>query len=138
MISTHPLSSLPSYDSAVQLRHEVEGVTARLRFISEAHQTVKDDIALTRRATEKTTTDVARAEEDKLNQVNVQLSACTPHVNHKMVWIQVPLPENNCLQICVVLCCVPLSFWHLYVNVRYIHTSWLVNSKYMYMYQALV
>ena len=45
-------------------------MTARLRFISEAHQTVKDDIALTCRATEKTTTDVAKAEEDKLNQVH--------------------------------------------------------------------
>ena len=53
----------------MQLRQEVEGVTARLRFISEAHQTVKDDIALTRRATEKTDTDVTKAQEDKLNQV---------------------------------------------------------------------
>lgn len=55
---------------AIQLRQEVEGVTAHLRFISEAHQTVKDDIALTRRATEKTTTDVTKAQEDKLNQVH--------------------------------------------------------------------
>ena len=54
---------------ALELRQEVEGVTARVRFLSDAHQTVRDDIALTRRATEKTTTDVAKAEEDKLNQV---------------------------------------------------------------------
>ena len=54
--------------SAVELRQEVEEVTGRLRFLTEAHQTVQGDIALTRRATEKTTSDVAKAEEDKLNQ----------------------------------------------------------------------
>ncbi|CAI8056769.1 Coiled-coil domain-containing protein 40 [Geodia barretti] len=52
----------------VELRQEVEEVTGRLRFLTEAHQTVQGDIALTRRATEKTTSDVAKAEEDKLNQ----------------------------------------------------------------------
>lgn len=43
---------------------------ARLRYITEAHQTVKDDISLTKRATEKTTTDVSRAEGEKLKQVS--------------------------------------------------------------------
>lgn len=51
-----------------QLREEVENVAARLRYITEAHQTVKDDIALTKRATEKTTTDVSKAEREKLKQ----------------------------------------------------------------------
>ena len=45
-------------------------MTSRLKFLSEAHQTVRDDIALTRRATEKTSADMTRAEEDKLNQVS--------------------------------------------------------------------
>lgn len=56
------------FSSAVQLRQEVEEVSGCLRFLTEAHQTVQADIALTRRATEKTTVDVAKAEEDKLNQ----------------------------------------------------------------------
>ena len=54
--------------SAVELRQEVEEVTGCLRFLTEARQTVQGDIALTLRATEKTTADVAKAEEDKLNQ----------------------------------------------------------------------
>ena len=44
-------------------------MTARLQFLSEAHQTVRDDIALTKRATEKARTDVTKAQEEKLNQV---------------------------------------------------------------------
>ena len=48
----------------------MEEGASRLRFLAEAHRTVQDDIALTRRATEKTTADVAKAEEDKLNQVS--------------------------------------------------------------------
>lgn len=55
--------------SAVQLRHDVESVTARLHYMSEAKNTVKDDIALTKRATEKTATDVGRAQEEKQKQV---------------------------------------------------------------------
>lgn len=47
----------------------MENTAARLHYITEAHQTVKDDIALTKRATEKTTSDVSRAEVDKLKQV---------------------------------------------------------------------
>ena len=50
------------------MRHEVEGETARLRYLSEAHQTVCGDIALTKRATEKTTTDVSKAQDEKLHQ----------------------------------------------------------------------
>jgi len=50
------------------MRHEVECETAQLRYLSEAHQAVRGDIALTKRATEKTTTDVSKAHE-KLHQV---------------------------------------------------------------------
>ena len=62
-----------TFTSALQLRQELEGVASRLRFISEAHQTVQNDIALTRRATEKTQTDITKAQEEKLNQVRVFL-----------------------------------------------------------------
>ncbi len=47
----------------------MEIATAGLRYINDAHQTVKGDIALTKRAAEKTTTDVSKAEVDKLKQV---------------------------------------------------------------------
>ena len=39
------------------MRREVENVTARMRYLSEAHEPVQGDIALTKRATEKTATD---------------------------------------------------------------------------------
>lgn len=54
---------------ALQLRHDVENVTARLHYMTEAKDNVKDDIALTKRATEKTAADVTRAQEDKQKQV---------------------------------------------------------------------
>ena len=53
---------------ATQLRHDVENVTARLRYMSDAKGTVKDDIALTKRATEKTAADVAHVQEEKQKQ----------------------------------------------------------------------
>ena len=56
-------------DTAFQLRQDVENVTARLHYMSEAKDTVKDDIALTKRATEKTATDVSKAQEEKQKQV---------------------------------------------------------------------
>ena len=59
--------------AALQLRHDVENVTARLHYMSEAKDTVEDDIALTKRATEKTAVDVTRAQEEKQKQV----CACT-------------------------------------------------------------
>lgn len=55
--------------SAIQLRHDVESMTARLHYMSEAKSTVKDDIALTKRASEKTAADVVRAQEEKQKQV---------------------------------------------------------------------
>ena len=57
------------YSPALQLRHNVENSAARLRYLDEAKNTVKNDIALTKRATEKTTTDVSKAQQDKLKQV---------------------------------------------------------------------
>lgn len=66
------LGAVKLHDSvavATTLRHDVENVTARLRYMSEAKTTVKDDIALTKRVTEKTAADVSRAQEDKQKQV---------------------------------------------------------------------
>lgn len=51
------------------LRLDVDSATARLRYLSEAQQTVKQDIALTKRATEKAMADISQAEEDKCKQV---------------------------------------------------------------------
>ena len=62
--------------AAIQLRHDVENVTVRLHYMSEAKDAVKDDIALTKRATEKTAVDVNRAQEEKQKQV----CACTMHL----------------------------------------------------------
>ena len=64
------------YLSAIQLRRDVENVTARLHYMKEAKNTVKDDIALTKRATEKTAADVGRAQEEKQKQVCQSSSIC--------------------------------------------------------------
>ena len=48
---------------------DVDSASARLRYLSEAEQTVKQDIALTKRATEKAVADITQAEADKLKQV---------------------------------------------------------------------
>ena len=47
----------------------MENAAARLHYITGAFETVKNDIALTKRATEKTTADLTRAEREKLQQV---------------------------------------------------------------------
>lgn len=62
-------AAIVTYLSAIQLRCDVENVTARLHYMKEAKNTVKDDIALTKRATEKTAADVGRAQEEKQKQV---------------------------------------------------------------------
>ena len=47
----------------------METTASRLRYLTEAHDTVQQDIALTMRATEKAVSDVSIAQEDKLQQV---------------------------------------------------------------------
>ena len=54
---------------AVELREEVENTAARLHYITAAHDAIKNDIALTKRATEKTTVDLSNAAREKLQQV---------------------------------------------------------------------
>ena len=63
------LTLSPYVHVALDLRSDVESVTARLRYLGEAHQTVKGDIALTKRATKKASVDVTKAQEEKLKQV---------------------------------------------------------------------
>ena len=51
------------------MRTDVETAVARLQYLSNAQHTMQQDIALTKRATEKTTIDVSKAQESKLEQV---------------------------------------------------------------------
>ena len=68
-LESWPISCTRYLPSATQLRRDVENVTARLRYMSDAKGTVKDDISLTKRVTEKTAADVAHAQEEKQKQV---------------------------------------------------------------------
>ena len=56
---------------ATNLRMEMETTAVRLKYLSEAHKTVQEDIALTIRATEKTMSDMSKAQDDKLKQVTI-------------------------------------------------------------------
>ena len=47
----------------------METTAVRLNYLSDAHKTVQQDIALTVRATEKTISDMSKAQDDKLKQV---------------------------------------------------------------------
>lgn len=51
----------------------MENASLRLKYLTEAHDTVSQDIALTVRATEKAVTDVTKAQRDKLKQVSTVL-----------------------------------------------------------------
>ena len=51
------------------MRTDVETAVARLQYLSNAQHTMQQDIALTKRATEKTAIDVSKAQESKLEQV---------------------------------------------------------------------
>lgn len=66
---------------ALELRHDVETTTARLRYLDEAHSTIKKDVAVTKRATEKATSDVSKAQKDKLQQVSCRHLAHILNIN---------------------------------------------------------
>ncbi len=51
-----------------------------MRYLDEAHSTIKDDIALTKRVTEKATLDVTKAQRDKLQQVSVHYFVVDMHL----------------------------------------------------------
>lgn len=58
---------------AANLRAEMETAAVRLQYLSDAHKTVQEDIALTVRATEKTMSDMSKAQDDKVKQVKSQV-----------------------------------------------------------------
>ena len=58
------------------MRTDVETAAARLQYLSNAQHTMQQDIALTKRATEKTTVDVSKAQESKLEQVRIAFIQC--------------------------------------------------------------
>ncbi len=47
----------------------MEGSAARLKYMNEAYDTIKKDISLTVRATEKAMVDMTNIQKDKLQQV---------------------------------------------------------------------
>ena len=55
--------------SATELRKNVESQGAKLRYLSDAHKTLKTDIAVTKRAAEKTDVDMIGAQTEKKEQV---------------------------------------------------------------------
>ena len=48
----------------------METAASRLRYMNEAYETIKKDIALTVRATEKAMVDMSKAQIDKLQQAS--------------------------------------------------------------------
>lgn len=62
--------------SAYKLRDEMEHTGAKLHYLDEAYQTVQNDIALTKRAVEKTDVNVQKAQYEKLQQVKCNVH-CT-------------------------------------------------------------
>jgi chromosome segregation ATPase len=55
-------------EQSKNLRNEMETSALRVKYLSEAHSTVQQDIALTMRATEKTSTDIFKSQDNKLKQ----------------------------------------------------------------------
>ncbi|KAL5473502.1 hypothetical protein EMCRGX_G027992 [Ephydatia muelleri] len=55
-------------EQAYKLRDEMEHTGAKLHYLDEAYQTVQNDIALTKRAVEKTDVNVQKAQYEKLQQ----------------------------------------------------------------------
>ena len=51
------------------MRKNVESQGAKLKYLSDAHQTLKTDIAVTKRAADKTDVDMMAAQTEKREQV---------------------------------------------------------------------
>lgn len=56
---------------AIELRKNVELQGAKLKYLSDAHKTLKTDIAVTKRAAEKTDVDMIEAQTEKRDQVKI-------------------------------------------------------------------
>jgi len=54
---------------ATDLRKDVESLGAKLKYLTDAHKTLKTDIAVTKRAAEKTDVDMVEAQVEKKEQV---------------------------------------------------------------------
>ena len=55
--------------TATDLRKDVESLGAKLKYLTDAHKTLKTDIAVTKRAAEKTDVDMIDAQAEKREQV---------------------------------------------------------------------
>ena len=67
--------------TAIEMRTEVENITARLHYMEEAKEDVRSDIAVMRRAAEKADVEVAKAESDKKKQ-DLLVDMLTQRVDH--------------------------------------------------------
>ncbi|KAK3733202.1 hypothetical protein QZH41_019682 [Actinostola sp. cb2023] len=66
---------------AIELRTEVENITARLHYMEEAKEDVRSDIAVMRRAAEKADVEVTKSEGDKKKQ-DLLVDMLTQKVDH--------------------------------------------------------
>lgn len=72
---------IPVFSVAIELRTEVENITARLHYMEEAKEDVRSDIAVMRRAAEKADVEVVQAESDKKKQ-DMLVDMLTQKVDH--------------------------------------------------------
>jgi len=56
---------------ATDLRKDVESLGAKLKYLTDAHKTLKTDIAVTKRAAEKTDVDMVETQVEKKEQVPI-------------------------------------------------------------------
>ena len=54
----------------------MDSLRTKLRYLTDAHSTVQTDIAVTKRATEKATVDVTKAQDEKQKQVCTYVHMC--------------------------------------------------------------
>ena len=59
----------------------MDSLRTKLRYLTDAHSTVQTDIAVTKRATEKATVDVTKAQDEKQKQVRMYVHTCVCALN---------------------------------------------------------
>lgn len=67
---------------ATELRKNVESHSAKLKYLSDARETLKTDIAVTKRAAEKADVDMIEAQIEKRDQVKYHQSSHTKNMMH--------------------------------------------------------
>ena len=65
----------------------MESSVARLKYMNEAYEMIKKDIALTVRATEKAMVDKSNVQKDKLQQVRIIRLHCVPISDTHVLYI---------------------------------------------------